>query len=183
MPNSCLGGQHVHRGCFLIAVVGILASVFTACFYLYTTARPLAYIILSLIAFLCYLSLAFGNYVESATCYFPFLIIIPFCILAQLINAFLIFFVVGIGLTTGRRQIIEDPDLSRVLDYVRGHPDYAYDSLRTPHVWVIVLGVIYLISACLQTYFYSVVVRALSYLRKIENGRYLEEITWSRRVH
>ncbi|KAI6240384.1 hypothetical protein M3Y99_00470500 [Aphelenchoides fujianensis] len=183
MSNTFFG-QHVHRAAFLLSAIGVFASVFTASFYFYdSTPFPRLHVILSLIAFLCYLLLIVGNYIESAALYYPFLLIIPFCILAQLLNAFLIFFIIGIELTTGRRQIIEDPDLSHVYSFVRAHPEFTYDALRPPHVLVLLLGLIYLLAALFQIYFYVVVIRALRYMRKIENGRFLEEITWSRRVH
>jgi hypothetical protein len=60
--------------------------------------------------------------------------------LAQILNALLIFFIVGIALTTGKRQIHEDPDLNTVHQFVHDNQGFTYDALRTPNIWVLLLG-------------------------------------------
>jgi len=183
MSNTCIGGAHVHRGAFIISIIGILASVVTLCFYLNEPIKAYFHITLTLIAFLCYLGLVVGNNSEHHALYWPFLIVIPVAILAQILNALLIFFIVGVQLSTGRRQIVEDQDLANVYQFVRAHPGLTFDALRPASVLVILLGVAYLVAAFFQCYFYSVIIRAAKYLRKVRHSRSLEEITWTRRVY
>ncbi|KAI6191045.1 hypothetical protein M3Y97_00185100 [Aphelenchoides bicaudatus] len=173
MTNTCFGGSHVHRGAFLIGIIGIVASVITECFYFNEPVRVYFHIALSLVAFFCYIGILLAYHSERVIFYTPFFFIIPVCILAQLFNALLIFFVVGFKLTTGERQAVADPDLSSIYQFVKDNRGFTYDALRPPSVWVIILGVVFLVSACIQAYFYSVIVRAARYLQKLGNSTVL----------
>ena len=77
MANTFFGA-HVHRGAFIIAIVGILASILTIIFYMNEPAANRAYLhlLLTFGALLVYLAVAVGNNFEQPGYYWPFLLFI-----------------------------------------------------------------------------------------------------------
>ncbi|KAI6191046.1 hypothetical protein M3Y97_00185200 [Aphelenchoides bicaudatus] len=104
-----------------------------------------------------------------------FLLFMPLVMVSQIAFAFLTFVVHAAAMFLGPKELEADHDIQMVMQI---YPVYFF---QISQITLIFGGVVFVI-ACIQIYFYGVIIRAYGYLQKVRKYPPPLSVGWSHRV-
>ncbi|KAI6240385.1 hypothetical protein M3Y99_00470600 [Aphelenchoides fujianensis] len=173
MAHGCLCSIHVHKGAFQIGIVGLVLSVFIMLWCIFFHS----FVVFSIgtVSFCCYLGLVMAVHIESCGLYWPFLLLEPLVIFAELTFCMISFLVIGAASFLDAKGINSDPQVQTL---IRAYPLFFQDLDE----YALGFSSFMLLWAAVQVYAYSVVLRAFAYLRKVRDFPPPLSVGWNHRV-